>query len=121
MVKTQGLTHIHLAVHDLARAVAFYQTVFGMVDTGRGDEAMVFLRTPGRMDTLTLRIARPDEATGAGGGVDHFGFRLAEPGDLDDAVVQVIRGGGRLIEQGEHAPGVRYAYVADPEGYVIEL
>ena len=27
----------------------------------------------------------------------------------------------RLVNRGEHAPDAPYAYVADPEGYVIEL
>jgi catechol 2,3-dioxygenase-like lactoylglutathione lyase family enzyme len=121
MIKTQGLTHIHLAVRDLRRATAFYQNVFGMEDTGRGDDTMVFLRTPGRDDTITLRQAGPEEPTGAVGGVDHFGFRLQDHGELDEAVREIVAAGGRLIERGEHAPGVAYAYVADPDGYVIEL
>jgi hypothetical protein len=25
------------------------------------------------------------------------------------------------VEKGEHAPGVPYAYVSDPDGYVIEI
>ena len=29
--------------------------------------------------------------------------------------------GGRLLRRGEHAPGVAFAYVVDPDGYVIEL
>jgi len=29
--------------------------------------------------------------------------------------------GGRLVARGEHAPGIAFAYVADPDGYVIEL
>jgi catechol 2,3-dioxygenase-like lactoylglutathione lyase family enzyme len=53
--------------------------------------------------------------------VAHFGLRLLDPSDLDAAIAAVERAGGRLVERGEHAPGVRYAYVADPDGYVIEL
>jgi catechol 2,3-dioxygenase-like lactoylglutathione lyase family enzyme len=33
----------------------------------------------------------------------------------------VTRAGGKLINRGEHAPGVEYAYISDPDGYVIEL
>jgi len=29
--------------------------------------------------------------------------------------------GGRLVERGEHAPGMPYAFVADPDGYTIEI
>ena len=121
MIETAGLTHIHLAVRDLARSVSFYQVVFGMQGLEREEEGMVFLRTPGASDTLTLRQAAPGETTGSGGGLDHFGFRLRQPADLEDAIHQVVQAGGRLEERGEHTPGVPYAYVSDPDGYVIEL
>jgi catechol 2,3-dioxygenase len=122
MIRTAGLTHIHLAVRDLQRAVAFYRDVFGMEVMPRGEEGMVFLRTPGAADTLTLRQASSDEPVGQmGGGVDHFGFRLTDRGDLDAAVAAMVAAGGRLVERGEHVPGVGFAYVEDPEGYVIEL
>jgi catechol 2,3-dioxygenase len=123
MIQTQGLTHIHLAVRDLERSARFYRDVFGMdVQTERSDETMVFMRTPGSVDTLTLRLALPEEPVGQkGGGVDHFGFRLKDRADLDAAVDAVIAAGGRLVERGEHVPGVHFAYVEDIDGYVIEL
>jgi catechol 2,3-dioxygenase-like lactoylglutathione lyase family enzyme len=33
----------------------------------------------------------------------------------------VVAAGGHLVERGEHTPGVPYAYVEDPDGYLIEL
>ena len=121
MIETQGLTHIHLAVRNLDSAAAFYKSVFGMEVMPRGEEGMVFLQTPGAADTLTLRQAEDDEVVGSGGGVEHSGFRLKTRDDLDGAIETIVEHGGRLIERGEHAPGVTFAYVADPEGYVIEL
>jgi catechol 2,3-dioxygenase-like lactoylglutathione lyase family enzyme len=122
MIKTQGLTHIHLAVRDLQRSAAFYRKVFGMEVIERGEPTMVFMRTPGSVDTLTLRLATPDQPVGQkGGGVDHFGFRLQDRNDLDAAVAAVIEAGGRLVERGEHEPGVGFAYVEDVDGYLIEL
>ena len=47
MIETQGLTHIHIAVRDLQRSVAFYHDVFGMEVMERGDPTAVFMRTPG--------------------------------------------------------------------------
>ena len=41
--------------------------------------------------------------------------------ELDCAIRQVEAAGGRLVERGEHAPGVPFAYIADPDGYLIEL
>jgi catechol 2,3-dioxygenase-like lactoylglutathione lyase family enzyme len=122
MINTQGLTHIHLAVRNLQAETAFYERVFGMErDPNRGDETTVFLRTPGARDTITLRQAGRKEAVGTDGGVDHFGFRLLDRLQLDSAIDEVLAAGGSLIERGEHSPGVPYAYVSDPEGYVIEL
>jgi catechol 2,3-dioxygenase-like lactoylglutathione lyase family enzyme len=122
MVKTQGLTHIHLVVRDLERSLRFYQTVFGMQERFRDGPKMVFLNTPGSQDLVTLN-EDPAEAPLAGksGGVAHFGFRLARPADLDAAIAEVERAGGRLIERGERGSGMRFAYVQDPDGYVIEL
>jgi hypothetical protein len=49
------------------------------------------------------------------------GLRLAERQGLDGAGDVVLLTGGPLLERGEHAPGVPYADIADPDGKVIEL
>ena len=41
--------------------------------------------------------------------------------DLDAAVTEVEAAGGMLVKRGEHAPGVPFAYIRDPDGYLIEL
>ena len=86
MIRTQGLTHIHLVVRDLERSLQFYQGVFGMEERFRGGPKMVFLNTPGSEDLIALN-EDPAEARLAGvkGGVAHFGFRLAIFTDLDTA------------------------------------
>jgi catechol 2,3-dioxygenase-like lactoylglutathione lyase family enzyme len=122
MIKTEGLTHIHLMVHNLERSLRFYKDVFGMQELFRDGEAMVFLNTPGTRDSITLNEEpSTQEVAGQGGGVAHIGFRLANKPDLEDAIAEVEKAGGKLLSRGEHAPGVHYAYVADPDGYVIEL
>jgi catechol 2,3-dioxygenase-like lactoylglutathione lyase family enzyme len=123
MVRTEGLTHIHLLVSDLSRSLAFYQQVFGMEEVFREGANMVFLRTPGRSDTVTLN-QDPDQdnaKVGDSGGIAHFGFRLADDADLEVAIQKVGAAGGALVRQGEHSPGEPFAYVTDPDGYVIEL
>ena len=122
MVRTGGLYHIHLVVRDLERSLRFYRGVFGMEERFRSGPRMVFLHTPGSQDLITLN-EDPGEAEHAGrsGGIAHFGFRLAEGSDLDAAVAEVEAAGGKLLRRGEHAPGAPFAYVQDPDGYVIEL
>ena len=121
-IRTHGVYHLHLVVRDLERSLRFYQGVFGMEERFRSGPRMVFLNTPGSGDLVTLN-EDPAEAKNAGvnGGVAHFGFRLGEGADLDRAIAEIEAAGGRLLSRGEHAPGIRYAYVADPDGYVIEL
>jgi len=122
MIRTTGLSHIQLVVRDLDRALGFYTRVFGMKEQFREGKYMVFLSTPGGHDLVTLN-QDPKDAPRAGdnGGMNHFGFRLLAAADMDAAIAEVESAGGTLIHRGEHAPGVLYAYVRDPDGYVIEL
>jgi catechol 2,3-dioxygenase-like lactoylglutathione lyase family enzyme len=121
VIETEGLTHIHLLVSDLDRSLTFYKTVFGLDEQFRDGPTMVFLRPPGSRDTITLNEDPEQRGRVGTGGIDHFGFRLKPNVDLDAAVAEVVEAGGRLVERGEHAPGSPYAYVADPDGYLIEL
>ncbi len=121
MLKTQGFTHLHLAVKDIQRSLKFYTETLGMQVQFWEGRSMVFLHTPGSRDLLTLRQARRGEAVGMGGGLGHFGFRLKDKAGLDAAVKEVVAAGGKLLGRGEHAPGLPYAYLSDPDGYVIEL
>ena len=122
MIRTRGLYHLHLVVRDLDRALRFYQGVFGMEEQFRAGPKMVFLRTPGSADLLTLN-EDPAEARNAGvsGGVAHVGFKLERESDLDAAIAEVFAAGGRLVNRGSHGDGHPFAYVADPDGYVVEL
>ena len=79
---------------------------------------MAFLQSPGAGDLITLNKSHGDGPIG-NGGISHFGFAMDAP--LDKCIAQVVRAGGKLLERGEHAPGIEYAYISDPDGYVIEL
>jgi len=121
MIKTRGLTHIHLMVTDIQRSLGFYKSVFGMQERFWAGDAMVFLNTPGSNDVITLHQADPEQAITGSGSILHFGFELDNKSDLGDAINQVIAAGGSLKKRGEFAPGVPFAYVSDPDGYEIEL
>jgi catechol 2,3-dioxygenase-like lactoylglutathione lyase family enzyme len=114
-IRTSGIDHVHVRVDDVERAAAFYREVFGAEEALRVGEELVFVRLGG--EELVGLDGRPEPD----GNPVHFGLTLAEGEDLDLAVEHVLGAGGALVERGEHAPGVRYAYVADPDGNVIEL
>lgn len=122
MIHTAGLTHIHFAVSDLDRSLRFYQQAFGMHELFRAGPDMVFLQTPAGHDVITLHADPNHElAPGQSGGIAHFGFNLIGDSTIAGAIAEIEAAGGSLVSQGEHEPGEAYAYVADPDGYVIEL
>jgi catechol 2,3-dioxygenase-like lactoylglutathione lyase family enzyme len=122
-IETRGIRHVHLLVSDHARSVDFYQQVFGMEVDFR-DGSILFLTSPGGRDDLALHLAGTDDErarVGQQGGFEHFGITVSDRDRLDDAIALAIGAGGTLIDKGEHAPGVPYAYIGDPDGYVIEI
>jgi len=121
MIKTQGLTHIHLMVEDLDRSTRFYQSVFGMETLFRQGPDMIFMRTPGSDDMITLHRHHDGEEVGAMGSIQHFGFQHAEGTDFDQAIAEIEAAGGKLLKRGKHGEGDGYAYVTDPDGYLIEI
>ncbi len=121
MIKTCGLTHIHLMVKDVQRSLDFYQKVFGMKVSFWASDTLVFLNTPGSNDAIALHQAEAEQPTGSGGGISHFGFQLQDKANLESAIGEVVAAGGALKKQGEFMPGMPFAYVSDPDGYEIEL
>jgi catechol 2,3-dioxygenase-like lactoylglutathione lyase family enzyme len=121
MIKTCGLTHIHLMVKDVQRSLDFYQKVFGMQVRFWAGDTLVFLNTPGSNDVIALHQAEGDQPTGSSGGILHFGFELDDKANLESAISEVIAAGGALKKRGEFTPGMPFAYVSDPDGYEIEL
>jgi catechol 2,3-dioxygenase-like lactoylglutathione lyase family enzyme len=118
MVKTYGLTHIALAVCDAQRSSRFYQQVFGMVETYRGD-GWAQVETPGSHDVIVFTEGEP--RVGKAGGIQHFGFRLTDPADIDTAARSVEEAGGTIRSRGEFCPGEPYVFFSDPDGYEVEI
>ncbi len=121
MIKARRLDHINLNVHDIKRSLRFYQQALGLeVMFWEDNQRMVFLKPPGATDTITLCQAQPGEPVGTGG-MSHFGFAIVGEGGLDEAIKQAESAGGKLLSRGKHGGRFPFAYIADPDGYVIEL
>ena len=110
MAKVTALSYI-VPVRDLDRAVAFYKTAFGLEEVFRAEQ-IVFVGMPGTDTALGVFL---DPAT-AGSGPRTVGFHVDHAIDLNDAVRDVESAGGKIIERGEHAPGVPFARFTDPDG-----
>ena len=87
-IRTHGLTHIALSVADPDCSARFYEAVFGAKEYAR-DANSVQLQGPGPHDVLAFD--RNPEWAGRAGGVSHFGFRLTDPADIDEAL-DALRG-----------------------------
>lgn len=118
MIKTHGLTHINLAVKDPDLSLAFYKAVFGVKEYYR-DDSSIQVQGPGPHDVIAFE--RDRRSAGKKGGITHFGFRLKTPRDIEKAVKEVERAGGKILRRGEFAPGFPFVYIADPDGYEIEI
>jgi len=118
VIETHGLTHISLAVADPERSLRFYRDLFGVVEYYR-DADSIQVQGPGPHDVLAFE--RDKRAAGRAGGIAHFGFRLKDPEGIAAVFRDVEPAGGRVLRHGEFAPGAPFAYIADPDGYEIEI
>jgi catechol 2,3-dioxygenase-like lactoylglutathione lyase family enzyme len=126
------LDHAGLSVADLDAALAFYGAAFGCAPelsfTLPGEIRGAMLRLPGggRLELFAhpasaggLRAGTPLEAL-ATRGYGHFA--LAAP-DIDAAYARALAAGAseRVSPRQSPEPGVRFAFLADPEGNLVEL
>jgi len=112
------MNHVHILVGDLERSIEFYSEAFGLKamysDEFEG-ELLTFMWTADG-DVLTLHAKR--NGAGAMGGFQHFGFQV--PGQLTETISAVEEFGGKFLSQAAWERD-HVAYVADPDGYVIEI
>lgn len=118
MVRTYGLTHISLTVRDVERSYQFYRAVFGVEEYYR-EEGQIQAKTPDAHDVLVFNQGTAN--VGKSAGVDHIGFRLVDAADIEAAVQAVVEAGGTVLSRGDFGNGEPYAFVADPDGYKVEI
>jgi lactoylglutathione lyase len=130
----ERLDHVGLSVGDLAAATAWYCAAFGYqrelaLRVDPIDLDIVMLIHPGDGDRLEL-LHRPGSAPGlrpAGPAEaalsQAFGHVAFDVTDLDRTYARVVGLGARPVLAPQPSPeaGVRMAFVADPEGNLVEL
>jgi catechol 2,3-dioxygenase-like lactoylglutathione lyase family enzyme len=130
---TTRLDHVGVNVSDLTAQTAWYQGAFGLKTVfefhleGAGLRGVVLEHPRGwRLELL----ARPGSASGLRApdpmtavlteGYGHFAVTTPELDPVHEALV--ARGAGEVMAPGPSPePGVRMAWVSDPEGNLIEL
>jgi lactoylglutathione lyase len=120
-----SLVHTCLRVRDRDASVAFYR-VLGFEERGRLNFETaynVYLGLPGNGDKLELTVnAGRDEAYDLGDGFNHIAVTV----DDVDATLAAFAELGVEPEKPPYRPGgrddlPRIAFVADPDGYRVEL
>lgn len=112
-----GLRHLALNVADPQKSKIFYRDLMGMEVEWEPDPDNVYM-TSGQ-DNLALHRAAPGTVSGA---LDHFGFVVTEPDDVDRWEAKVRAYGARVAKPTKtHRDGARSFYFFDPDGYLIQL
>ena len=116
---TLGMRHVALNVIDLELCEHFYVDLLGMTVEWRPDEDNVYL-TSGN-DNLALHRVEATPAS-AGQRLDHVGFFIASPEQVDDWH-NFLKTNGVEIKAAPrtHRDGARSFYCADPEGTVVQI
>jgi len=126
-VKVSGYTmrahHIAIYTRDLERLEAFYTQTLGFPVVRRWDSAgIVFVDGGGLWIELTRQDA-PDDGTqpralDQGVGINHLALQVD---DIDQSFQQLAGIGVRVLAAPADYRNVRVAFLADPDGNVLEL
>ena len=113
-----SVAHVALRVADLARAVAFYCDVLGATQSGRGP-GMVHLKLGGTDLTLIASRGGTDEKPATG--LDHLGFIVAAPEDVDRAAEALRAHGARIRKGPKDRKDARFLFFTDPDNHKLEI
>ena len=115
--------HVAIYTRDLARLEAFYTQVLGFAVVRRWDApGIVFVDAGGLWLELTRQDA-PDDGTrprelDQGVGINHFALQVQ---DVDAHFRELVEKGVRAVASPADYEHVRVAFLADPDGNVLEL
>ncbi len=105
--------HIHLAVPDQAKGVAWYRKHFAGEPMTEGPDRLMFGET--RILFQKNEAAKPS----SGSAVDHIGFSVK---DLDAAIKALEADGAKVVTPAREAPGLfKLAFIEDPWGVKVEV
>jgi catechol 2,3-dioxygenase len=107
------LSHIEIAVTDLARAREFYCDALGFHTYAETDECL-YLRAPDEFDVWSLKLTLE-----LGPGLLTFGFRVSAEGALDE--IAALGAPHRWLEAGVEPGRGRTLRVQAPSGHIVDF
>jgi lactoylglutathione lyase len=119
--------HVGLPVSDLDLSVAWYREALGLTHESTagvpGGVAYMVAPTGERLELLAVDVqpsAWDDPIAALRAGVPHTAWTVE---DLDAAHARAVEAGGRSVwtPRDTPEPGLRIAFVADPDGNLVEL
>src|SRR5262249_11288583 len=118
-ISTLGLRHLALNVANVAAAVEFYSSLFGMKVVWQPDPDNAYLSSG--CDNLALhKVTTPASSTNQR--LDHLGFLVGTPEDVDRAAEILTAHKVRLRQLPRtHRDGSRSLYCFDPDDNVIQV
>jgi len=117
---TSGLRHVALISDDLESCERFYTELLGMTVEWRPDPDNVYL-TSGN-DNLALHRAEGEPAAATSPRLDHIGFILETPQDVNDWY-EFLKSHDVMMKTAvkTHRDGARSFYCEDPDRNIVQL
>jgi catechol 2,3-dioxygenase-like lactoylglutathione lyase family enzyme len=117
-VPTLSLRHVALNVTDLEAALRFYVDVIGMQVEWQPDLDNVYLT----LGADNLALHRVAEVAPERGALDHIGFVVRRPEDVDAWAERFRAAGVPLVQEPRtHRDGARSFYARDPAGVAVQI
>ena len=117
---TAGLRHVALYARDLEAAEAFFVDLMGMQVEWRPDPDNVYLSSGN--DNLALHRAGDDFRPDCSQLLDHIGFIISKPEQVDDWYAFLASKGVKMkAEPRTHRDGARSFYCVGPEGVIVQI
>ncbi len=117
---TLGLRHLALYVSEFEATLTFYKDLIGMQVEWSPDDDNIYLSSG--VDNLALHRVKEGAQFDGPQRLDHLGFILAAPEDVDDWYAFLANAEVSIVAPPKtHRDGARSFYCKDPDGNIVQL
>jgi len=116
----KGINHITLRVNNIEKAEQFYSDILGFKIEKKMGRSMTVYRIG--KDSLVLVEAETEyEKTSKDYRVDHFGFFVDTPGQVDELAGFFREQEVTILSGPSNRKNGRFVFISDPDGNMIEI